>query len=218
VTHSATEHSYVRASAASCRRAGWTRRRRMRRRRRVRPPGCSKAPPRRSPGPRRAAESGAAAALPDDAGARLRADIAPARQQRPVPHCSGGDVFMAYVVVTGAPIIASLAIAIADLRRAKFVLANSAELGVPQSWLRLLAALRRCRRAAARSAWHPYPRPRRRGRARCLFTPPSSRTPGHGCSATSPSQARTGCWPSHASCWPSRAEQAAAPRLTSRYP
>lgn len=51
-------------------------------------------------------------------------------------------MFVAYVVVTIITIIANAAVAIADLRRAPFVLANSAEVGVPPSWLPLLATLK----------------------------------------------------------------------------
>ena len=55
-------------------------------------------------------------------------------------------MFVAYVVVTIITIIANAAAAVADLSRAPFVLANSDEVGVPPSWLPLLAALK----AAAR--------------------------------------------------------------------
>ncbi|QYN37924.1 DoxX family protein [Pseudonocardia sp. DSM 110487] len=41
----------------------------------------------------------------------------------------------AYVVVTLLAVVANLAIALADVLRAKFVLANSASVGVPESWL-----------------------------------------------------------------------------------
>jgi hypothetical protein len=51
-------------------------------------------------------------------------------------------VFVAYVVVTIITIIANAAVAVADLSRAQFVLANSAEVGVPPSWLPLLGALK----------------------------------------------------------------------------
>lgn len=51
-------------------------------------------------------------------------------------------MFVAYVVVTVITIVANAAIAVADLRQANFVLANSAEVGVPQSWLPLLATLK----------------------------------------------------------------------------
>ncbi len=51
-------------------------------------------------------------------------------------------MFVAYVVVTVITIVANAAIAVADLRRANFVLANSAEVGVPQSLLPLLATLK----------------------------------------------------------------------------
>ena len=51
-------------------------------------------------------------------------------------------MFAVYVVVTIITIIANTAVAVADLCRAQFVLANSAEVGVPSSWLPLLAALK----------------------------------------------------------------------------
>ena len=51
-------------------------------------------------------------------------------------------MFVAYVVVTNVTIIVNSAAAVADLSRAPFVLANSAEVGVPPSWLPLLAALK----------------------------------------------------------------------------
>ena len=51
-------------------------------------------------------------------------------------------MFVAYVVVTIVTIIVNSAAAVADLSRAPFVLANSAEVGVPPSWLPLLAALK----------------------------------------------------------------------------
>ena len=44
--------------------------------------------------------------------------------------------------VVAITVLANAAIAVADLTRARFVLANSAEVGVPQSWLPLLAALK----------------------------------------------------------------------------
>jgi hypothetical protein len=49
---------------------------------------------------------------------------------------------VAYVVVTAVTIAANAAIAAADFARAGFVLANSAEVGVPQPWLPRLAALK----------------------------------------------------------------------------
>jgi hypothetical protein len=51
-------------------------------------------------------------------------------------------MFTAYVVVIVATIMANAGMVIADLAHAKFVVANSAEVGVPQSWLPLLAALK----------------------------------------------------------------------------
>lgn len=51
-------------------------------------------------------------------------------------------MFIAYAVVTVITIVANAGAAFADFSRAKFVLANSAELGLPQSWLPLLATLK----------------------------------------------------------------------------
>ncbi len=51
-------------------------------------------------------------------------------------------MFAAYVVVTAITIAANAGIAVADLRRPKSVLANSAEVGVPESWIPMLAALK----------------------------------------------------------------------------
>lgn len=48
----------------------------------------------------------------------------------------------AYVAVTVVTILANAGIAAADLARAEFVLANSAEVGVPRSWLTPLAVLK----------------------------------------------------------------------------
>ncbi|MGH3252694.1 MAG: DoxX family protein [Trebonia sp.] len=47
-----------------------------------------------------------------------------------------------YVAVTSVTIAVTAGIAAADLVRAKFVLANTAEVGVPSSWLPALAALK----------------------------------------------------------------------------
>lgn len=47
-----------------------------------------------------------------------------------------------YVVVTSITIAANAGIAVADFARAKFVLANSAQVGVPPSWLPTLATLK----------------------------------------------------------------------------
>ncbi|MEU9640508.1 DoxX family protein [Streptomyces sp. NPDC048188] len=51
-------------------------------------------------------------------------------------------MFTAYVVVGVTAIVADAGIAVADLLRARFVLANSAEVGVPPSWLPWLAGLK----------------------------------------------------------------------------
>lgn len=51
-------------------------------------------------------------------------------------------MYPTYVSVTAVTIAMMLAIVIADLTRSKFVLGNSAEVGVPESWLPMLAALK----------------------------------------------------------------------------
>jgi DoxX-like family len=51
-------------------------------------------------------------------------------------------MFTVYALVTAVTIVAVGGIAVADLVRARFVVANSAEVGLPQSWLPLLAALK----------------------------------------------------------------------------
>ncbi|MGW1892382.1 DoxX family protein [Streptomyces sp. NPDC002004] len=51
-------------------------------------------------------------------------------------------MFIAYAVVTVITIAANSFEAVANLARAKFVLANSAEVGVPPSWLPLLGTLK----------------------------------------------------------------------------
>ncbi|MFE0822640.1 DoxX family protein [Streptomyces sp. NPDC058847] len=51
-------------------------------------------------------------------------------------------MYTAYVIVTVVAITANAGIAVADLMRARFVLANSAEVAVPGSWLPGLAALK----------------------------------------------------------------------------
>lgn len=47
-----------------------------------------------------------------------------------------------YVVITVITIVTNVGIAVADLARAKFVLANSAKVGVPASWLPALGVLK----------------------------------------------------------------------------
>jgi hypothetical protein len=51
-------------------------------------------------------------------------------------------MFTAYATITVATILANTAIAVGDFLRAEFVLANSAEVGLPQTWLPWLAALK----------------------------------------------------------------------------
>ncbi|MGC9494922.1 DoxX family protein [Streptomyces sp. WG7] len=51
-------------------------------------------------------------------------------------------MFTAYVIVTVVAVAANAGIAVADLARARFVLANSAEVGVPPSWIPGLAVLK----------------------------------------------------------------------------
>ncbi|SDM61718.1 DoxX family protein [Allokutzneria albata] len=48
----------------------------------------------------------------------------------------------AYVIAAWATVTANLAISAADFAKAKFVVANSAEVGVPLSWLPALAVLK----------------------------------------------------------------------------
>jgi hypothetical protein len=48
----------------------------------------------------------------------------------------------AYVVVTVLTVLANAASAVADFRGSEFVLANSAAVGVPRSWLPWLASLK----------------------------------------------------------------------------
>jgi hypothetical protein len=48
----------------------------------------------------------------------------------------------AYLVVTAVTIVANLAVGLADLARASFVLANSAQVGVSRSWLPALGTLK----------------------------------------------------------------------------
>jgi hypothetical protein len=49
---------------------------------------------------------------------------------------------LADLVVTGLTIVLNLVVAVADVARARFVLGNAAEVGVPASWLPGLAALK----------------------------------------------------------------------------
>lgn len=51
-------------------------------------------------------------------------------------------MFVAYVVVTVITIVANAGVAVADFARAKFVLTNSAAVGIAESWLPLLAVLK----------------------------------------------------------------------------
>ncbi len=47
-----------------------------------------------------------------------------------------------YVVITVITITVNAGIAVADIARTKFVLANSAKVGVPPSWIPMLASLK----------------------------------------------------------------------------
>ncbi|HLI37240.1 MAG TPA: DoxX family protein [Streptosporangiaceae bacterium] len=49
---------------------------------------------------------------------------------------------IAYLIVTAVTIAANAGIGLADLARARFVLANSAEVGVPPAWLPTLGILK----------------------------------------------------------------------------
>jgi hypothetical protein len=52
------------------------------------------------------------------------------------------EMFASYVLITVVTILANAGAAAADLARARFVLANSVEIGVPRSWLPPLAVLK----------------------------------------------------------------------------
>ncbi|ODQ84785.1 DoxX family protein [Mycolicibacterium holsaticum] len=62
-----------------------------------------------------------------------------------------------FIIVTTVTILMNTGIAIADFARAPFVLANSAEVGVPQSWLPALGAAKGAGALglAAGFAWPP---------------------------------------------------------------
>ena len=51
-------------------------------------------------------------------------------------------MFVVYVVVTSLTMVANAGFALADLLKARFVLHNSAEVGVPLSWLPVLGMLK----------------------------------------------------------------------------
>jgi hypothetical protein len=51
-------------------------------------------------------------------------------------------MFVAYVIVTVVAIVANAGVSLADLGRARFVLANMDEVGVPRSWLTPLGLLK----------------------------------------------------------------------------
>ncbi|WP_030872746.1 DoxX family protein [Streptomyces sp. NRRL F-2747] len=51
-------------------------------------------------------------------------------------------MFTGYAIITAIAILANAGIAIADFVRAESVLANSAEVGLPENWLPWLAALK----------------------------------------------------------------------------
>lgn len=51
-------------------------------------------------------------------------------------------MFVAYMTVTVVTVVVNAAIVVADLAKARFILANSAEVGVPYRFLPLLAALK----------------------------------------------------------------------------
>jgi hypothetical protein len=51
-------------------------------------------------------------------------------------------MFATYVIVVISTLIVNAAAAAADLLRARFVLANSAQVGVPEAWIPLLGALK----------------------------------------------------------------------------
>jgi hypothetical protein len=51
-------------------------------------------------------------------------------------------MFTAYMIITVTTILANAGIAVADFFQAKFVVANSTEVGLPQTWLPWLAVLK----------------------------------------------------------------------------
>lgn len=51
-------------------------------------------------------------------------------------------MFAAYAIITVVTIVANASVAVADLARARFVLANMDEVGVPRSWLLPLGVLK----------------------------------------------------------------------------
>ncbi|MGW3564437.1 DoxX family protein [Streptomyces sp. NPDC000941] len=51
-------------------------------------------------------------------------------------------MFSVYVAVTVVAIVANAGVAVVDLAKAEFVLANSAEVGVPRGWIPWLAGLK----------------------------------------------------------------------------
>jgi hypothetical protein len=51
-------------------------------------------------------------------------------------------MFTAYAIITAVTIVANASVAVADLARARFVLANMEEVGVPRSWLAPLGLLK----------------------------------------------------------------------------
>ncbi|MBD0741129.1 DoxX family protein [Streptomyces sp. CBMA152] len=51
-------------------------------------------------------------------------------------------MFIAYAVVTALTIAANAGMAVADFARAQFVLANSAEVNLPRTWLPMLATMK----------------------------------------------------------------------------
>jgi hypothetical protein len=51
-------------------------------------------------------------------------------------------VFTAYAIITAVTVVANASVAVADLARARFVLANMEEVGVPRSWLVPLGVLK----------------------------------------------------------------------------
>ncbi|MFB4317992.1 DoxX family protein [Actinomadura sp. 21ATH] len=66
-------------------------------------------------------------------------------------------MYAAYVTVAIATIIANAAITVADFAKARFVLANSAEVGLPPSWLPYLAALKGAGAAGLLAGLVAYP-------------------------------------------------------------
>jgi hypothetical protein len=122
-----------------------------------------------------------------------------------------------HLVVVAATVAANTAVVVADLVRAPFVLTNSSEVGVPPSWLPLLAVLKAagCAGLVIGTAALPPLAVAAAGGLVAFFLGAVAATSEHARSTTSPSPARTSRWPpprSH-SLSPKPAGEPPAPRV-----